>query len=509
MLRPAGKLCGILLLAGCSVACAQQYTISTAAGGAPATPAAATALPSASRGGSPPTAPATCISAAATACSRSCSGGTLTLVAGNSRAGFSGDGGPAVNAQLNTPQGLAVDPAGNLYIADSMNNRVRMVTRRASSTLSRAPARCSPGGGPSTSTMAARRPTRLLHLPHGVAVDSIGNVYIADTGDNIIRKVTTDGIINTIAATATPAIWATPALAINAELHTPDDVAVDSTGNIYIADTANALHPQGHHRRQYQLHRRHRGLGSSHAGIHGAGDGGPATSAALVTPYALAVDSSGTCTSWTTAIAASARSIPRATSTRSPATALRLHRRRRRGHQRGIEFPTGVPLDSSGNIYIADSPEPPHPQGLRTATSAPWRATAMFSYSGDGGLATNAQLNAPQAGGGARMSRRRHLYIADTAQQRGRGKVARIERHHRHLRRQRHAGIGGDGGAATSAQLNAPQGHGGGFHRQSFTSPTRRTRACARSPAAAHQHRRGQRHAGLTAAMAPRPPARN
>src|SRR4051812_19813482 len=119
----------LLLLASGTLAFAQQYTITTIAGGAPpATPVGATSTSI----GVP--ARVTTDSSGAIYFSASnavfrMSNGTLTLVAGNSRPGFSGDGGPAVRAQLNAPQGLALDAAGNLYIADSLNNRVRIVSK--------------------------------------------------------------------------------------------------------------------------------------------------------------------------------------------------------------------------------------------------------------------------------------------------------------------------------------------------------------------------------------------
>src|SRR6516165_4862970 len=118
-----------LLLAGATLACAQQYSISTVAGGAPpATPAAATSTSIGMPRRTTTDSAGNLYFTAGNAVYKMTSGGTLTVVAGNSRAGFSGDGGPAVNAQLNFPQGLAFDGFGNLYIADSKNNRVRIVT---------------------------------------------------------------------------------------------------------------------------------------------------------------------------------------------------------------------------------------------------------------------------------------------------------------------------------------------------------------------------------------------
>src|SRR5215510_8375233 len=145
----------ILLVAG-ATAFAQQYTISTVAGGAPPAtpaPAASTSI------GVPHRVMAsgnTIYFSAGNSVFRMDAGGTMTLVAGNSRAGFSGDGGPAVNAQLNSPQGMALDAAGNLYIADSSNNRVRKVdTNGIITTFAGNGGEAAPGfwgdGGPATS----------------------------------------------------------------------------------------------------------------------------------------------------------------------------------------------------------------------------------------------------------------------------------------------------------------------------------------------------------------------
>ena len=120
----------------------------------------------------------------------------------------------------------------------------------------------------------------------GVAVDTNFNVYIADTGDNTIREVTTDGNIATIAGDSFPSYQGDGGLAIDAELHGPEDVAVDSSGNIYIADTANA-----YIRKITTDGNINYIAGDGSIGF--TGDGGYATSAGLIAPFALAVDSSG------------------------------------------------------------------------------------------------------------------------------------------------------------------------------------------------------------------------
>ena len=231
-----------LLLLAASAAPAQQYIISTLAGGAPPANAASAAGISIGQ----PRRVAVDSSgnvyfSSLNSVFKLSTNGSLALVAGNSRAGFSGDGGPAVNAQLNSPQGLAVDSSGNLYIADAGNNRVRMVT--AAGIISTFAGNGLPGAYQSVGDWSPA-PQGNLHLPSGVAVDQSGNVYIADTSNHSIRKVQASGpnagLIRTIAGDTFPGYMGDGLLATKAEFQSPEDVALDSSGNIYIADTGNA-----------------------------------------------------------------------------------------------------------------------------------------------------------------------------------------------------------------------------------------------------------------------------
>ena len=124
-------------------------------------------------------------------------GGIISTVAGNGTQGFSGDGGPAISAQLFSPYGVAVDTAGNLFIADTVNNRIRKVTPGGIiSTVAGNGTQGSGGdGGPATSAQ--------LFNPTGVAVDTAGNLFIADMANNRIRKVTPAGVISTVAGNGT------------------------------------------------------------------------------------------------------------------------------------------------------------------------------------------------------------------------------------------------------------------------------------------------------------------
>jgi uncharacterized protein (TIGR03437 family) len=446
MLRSLGKLCGTLLLAGGSMAWAQQYTITTVAGGAPpSTPVSAAGISIGQPNRVMVDSKGNLYFSSSNAVFKIDGGGNLTLIAGNSRAGFSGDGGPAVQAQLNFPQGLALDPAGNLYIADSKNHRVRVVNPSGVISTFAGTGATSPGGA-STYNDGGLAINALLRLPGGVATDSAGNVYIADTGDNLIRKVTTDGLINSVAGDSYGSFAGDTARAVNAELHSPEDVAVDSTGNIYIADSANAAI------RKVTTD----GIINTIAGdatVGFTGDGGAATLAALVTPYAVCVDSAGN-----VYFAENGDSRIRKIDTKANINTIVGNGTAGFGGDGAaatsaeLNFPTGLAVDSTGNLYIADSLNHRIRKvaGSNISTIA---GNGVLSYSGDGGAATNAQLNTPQA---VAADASGNIYIADTANNVVRkvtaaGAISTIAGNGT-------AGFGGDGGAATSAQLNGPQG---------------------------------------------------
>jgi PKD repeat protein len=208
---------------------------------------------------------------------RKVSGGIITTVAGAGTLGYSGDGGQATSAQLNRPVGVAVDTQGNLYIADSNNNRVRKVSGGIISTVAGiGTAGYSGDGGQATSAQ--------LQYPDGVAVDAQGNLYIADSANNRIRKVS-GGIISTIAGTGTQGFSGDGGPATSATLNYPEDVTLDSQGNIYIADSSNN-----------RIRKVSGGIITTIAGTGTqgfSGDGGPATSAQFYYPIYLAVDGQG------------------------------------------------------------------------------------------------------------------------------------------------------------------------------------------------------------------------
>lgn len=159
--------------------------------------------------------------------------GIITTVAGNGTAGFSGDGGPATQASLNLPSGVVVDKKGNLYIADRSNDRVRMVnTKGIIQTIA--------GNGHEGyhgDNMPALKAT--LDKPFGLALDKDNNLYIADRGNNRIRKVDRSGMISTVAGDGGYYFIGDNGPAYRASIAGPTDVAVDGKGNIYIADRNN------------------------------------------------------------------------------------------------------------------------------------------------------------------------------------------------------------------------------------------------------------------------------
>jgi sugar lactone lactonase YvrE len=209
----------------------------------------------------------------------SASSGIITTVAGNGSFGFSGDGGQATSAQLNYPFGVAVDSAGNIFIADADNHRIRKVSSLGVITTVAGNGSYGFSGDSGAATSAK------LNWPNGIAVDSTGSFYIADTSNNRIRKVSAVGIINTIAGDGTTVYDGDGISATSASISVPTGIAVDAAGSLFIAD---------------QYHSRIRKIssgiiatvaGNGSSGF--SGDGGAATLAQINFPYSVAVDSTG------------------------------------------------------------------------------------------------------------------------------------------------------------------------------------------------------------------------
>ena len=365
---------------------------------------------------------------------RKVSGGTITTVAGNGNQGYSGDGGPAISAALRSPYGVALDSAGNLYIADSGNSRIRKVLGGTITTVAGNGNYSLAGdGGPATSAS--------LYGPYGVAVDLAGNLYIDDYGNARIRKVT-GGTITTIAGNGVYRFGGDGGHAISATLWNPGGVAVDSAGSLYIADADN-----------YRIRKVSGGIITTVAGTGTSdfsGDGGPATSASLVQPFGVAVDSAGNLyiadpagerilkvSGGIIATVAGNASGAGFSGDGGPATSASL------------SDPVGVAVDSAGSLYIADRGSN-RVRKVSGGTITTVAGNGTVGFSGDGGPATDASLWTPD---GVAVDSAGDLYIADAGNSRIRkvsgGTITTVAGNGT-------VGFSGDGGPATGAALNYP-----------------------------------------------------
>ncbi len=366
---------------------------------------------------------------------RKVSQGVITTFAGNGTRGYAGDHGPPAAAELNHPNGVAVDTLGNVYIADSGNGRIRKVSNGAIATIAGGASVSFGDNGPATSAA--------LYQPGGVAVDASGNVYIADTFDNAIRKVS-NGVITTFAGNGTFGYSGDNGPATSAALNEPYGVAVDASGNVYIADTNNTV-----------IRKVSGGVITTFAGNgrYGySGDSGPAASAQLCAPMGVAVDTAGN-----VYIADNNCSVIRKVSdgiittfagngTRGysldsgPATSTALN------------SPVAVAVDASGNVYIADAGIDNN--AIREVSNG-WMTTfagnGTNGYWGDGGPATSAGLFAPT---GVAVDPAGNVYISEggpinVIRKVSNGVIATIAGNESR-------GYSGDNGPATSAELNGP-----------------------------------------------------
>jgi len=295
---------------------------------------------------------------------------TIWTIAGNgshcaSSTTTCGDGTSATSAQLNEPNGVAVDGAGNVYIADTNDNKIRKLTPAgAISTIAgdgntcASPSTTTCGDGPTATSAQLSEPT-------GVALDGAGNVYIADANDHKIRKLTPSGAISTIAgdgntcASPSTTTCGDGPTATSAQLNQPEGVAVDGAGNVYIADSAD---------------NKIRKLTPTGAISTIAGNGSP-------------------CASPTTSCGDGAT-----------ATSAQLN------------FPTGVALDGAGNVYIADQSDNKIREltagGTIGTLAGDGTACANSPFCGDGEAGRSAELNEPY--GVAVDQAGRNVFIADT-----------------------------------------------------------------------------------------------
>ncbi len=371
--------------------------------------------------------------------------GVLTVVAGNGTNGFSGDNGPATSAALDSPIGVAVDSFGNLFFADSFNNRIRKVTPSGIISTYAGNGKIGYSGDGGLATSAALNMSGNGYL----AVDLAGNLYIADQGNNVIRKVTAAGIISTYAGNGTKGVPGNGGQATKAALNLNGygAVAVDSAGNLFIADEGNN-----------QIHKVTPGgvistvAGTGAAGV--TGDGGLATSATLDAPDAIAVDATGNLF-----IADSFNDKVREVTTGGVIVTVAGTGKEGYTGDGGLatkatlSLVTGVAVDKSGNLFIADSAN----KRIRKVNAAGMISTfagdGLFRFQGDGGPAASAALSFPES---ATVDPSGNLFFADTFNHRIRkvtpaGIISTVAGNGT-------GGFSGDGGPATEASLLFPFG---------------------------------------------------
>jgi len=320
--------------------------------------------------------------------------------------GFGGNDGPAALAQLDSPRAMARDGAGNLYIADTANHRVRRVTPDGVIRTFAGNGSVGSGGDGGPATAAS------LNEPQGVAVDAAGNVYIADTQNHRVRRVTPAGIITTVAGSGVDGYGGDSGAAMAARLSSPLGLATDGAGNLYIADSGNN-----------RVRKVAAGTGVmttvAGRGYGYGGDNGPATEALLRSPAAVALDAAGNLY-----IADAGNFIIRQV---SPAGVIKTIAGVGQQGDGGDGGPAaaarlgtvgGLAVDAAGNLFVADSSNRRirriTPAGVITivAGTGVFRSDDFGTESGD---ALTAQFNQPA---GLAVDRTGKLYIADTGNHR-------------------------------------------------------------------------------------------
>ena len=332
---------------------------------------------------------------------------TITTIAGNYAAGcaYNGNGSPATNFALCHPEGLAMDHSGNLYIADEINSVIRKLvpsTSTISNYAGNATAGYSGDGGPAVNAE--------LYYPVSVALDNSGNLFIADTSNYRIREVTvSNGKIRTVAGNGTAGYSGDGGAATSATINAVYGLAVNNSGStVTIADTYNAVI------RQFTVGGKISTVAGG-GGVGWCGDAGPATSACLYYPYGVALTSSGTVYIADTynnrlrqfVVGGSINTLAGNGSTVIPTPVSSLP-------PNGVVLynPYAVTADPSGNVFVSDSANSMLREEVwSTDLVNIFAGTGVQGYSGDGGAATGANLNYPA---GVARDSIGNIYFADT-----------------------------------------------------------------------------------------------
>ena len=369
--------------------------------------------------------------------------GSISTFAGTGERGFAGDAGPATEARLHGPSGVAVDAIGNVYIADTSNHRVRRVDV-ANGTVHTLAGGGQAGfggdGGPAADA--------LLHRPVAVATGPSGNVYIADAGNHRVRRVDiATGEISTFAGTGWSGFSGDGAPAVDARLHSPAGVAVDASGNVYIADSRNW---------RVRLVDAATGDISTFAGGGSGGDGSPARDARLPVPRGVAVGASGDV--YISGEDRLVRWVDAASGIMSTFAGREGIGDGGPGENALLRWPEGVAVDASGSLFIADTV---HHRVRRVGADgdiSTFAGAGDGSFGGDGGPATASALNHPT---GVAVDTSGNVYIADEFNHR----IRRVDAVTGDISTfagsgptwTSGGGFGGDGGPAVDALLYYPE----------------------------------------------------
>lgn len=309
---------------------------------------------------------------------------TISTIAGNGSDGYAGDGGAATSAQLNEPIGLAFDKGGLLYISDQLNHRVRKVGSDGKIATVAGSGTQGYGGDGKAATDA------LLYNPAGIAFDSSGNLYVADTFNHVVRKVVSPNI-STVAGDNVAGYYdgGTDQKATEADLNTPIGVAVDGSGNVFIADTLNHIIRKVTSAGVISIY-----AGNQTAGY--TGDGGPAASAELNYPQGLALDAAGNLYVADTYNHRIRRIGADGVITTVAGGTYGFGGDGGPAVKASLSYPKTVALDAAGNLYIADCINS-RIRMVTASSQTIWTiaGNGTFGWTGDGGLATDAQLRFP------------------------------------------------------------------------------------------------------------------
>lgn len=366
--------------------------------------------------------------------------GILSVIAGNGISGYSGDGGPAANASLSFPSALALDRAGNIYIGDTGNYRIRRITSDGMiDTIAGTGLKGFAGDGGQAASAS-------IDSVLGLAIDALGNIYFTESKVHRVRRITTDGIVRTYAGNGAGAFAGDNGPANQASLNEPWHLTIDSGGNLLIADFRN--------------HRLRRvtpaGIITTVAGTGTAtsnGDGGPAAQATLLGPAGVYVDSSNNI--YTTGFDNRVRII-------GPDGIIRAFAGTGSAGFAGdggpaaqalLAFPVAITGDSTGNIYFADTLNLRVRRITRQGIVSTYAGIVQHRYSGDGGQAVAAAIGLPL---GLAVDTDNNVYISDPNNHRIRkvspnGIISTIAGTGL-------AGFSGDNGPSTLAALNFPTG---------------------------------------------------